>query len=279
MRKATVPTTFTRLCGAGLFLLALVGPRFVAAQTRHVTNDLELLPEVQAEYALEGDNYGWLGLSGPITASYNGGLRNIGIRAGYEHFWNTKWSGGGLLRFATYKSYRGGSDIGSLVVDLAPEAYLRHWNTFGGFNFRQRLGLEYYVPAGEAKSRALVGLRLDLDRLVPVGRIVLRPRLAYEGRAFLRLQRDANEPKERVIDYTSLRAEVGVRLSDQVDFTPWFASQASYAFALPQTDITGKVTIPGGRRNFATPTIGLDVRYTLFRGKGVFERRQLPTQH
>lgn len=167
MRKteAAELSPFRRLCATGLFLLVLVGPRFVAAQTRHVTNDAEVLPEVQAEYALEGDNYGWLGLSGPVTASHNGGLRNIGLRVGYEHFWNTTWSGGGLLRFATYKSYRGGSDTGGLVVDLAPEAYLRHWNTFGGFNFRQRLGLEYYVPAGEAKSRALVGLRLDLSTL------------------------------------------------------------------------------------------------------------------
>jgi hypothetical protein len=164
-------------------------------------------------------------------------------------------------------------------VDTTPELYVRHWNTLGGFNFRQRLGLEYNIPGGASQSRALARLRLDLDRVVPVGRVLLRPRLAYEGLAFLRLQRDQNEPKERVIDFTALRAEAGVRLSDHFDFTPWFAHQSAYAFVLPQTDAKGTLTIPGGRRNFITPAIGVDVRYTLFKGKQVFERRQLPTQH
>ncbi|GGE97274.1 hypothetical protein [Hymenobacter cavernae] len=244
------------------------------AQSRRAVNSLEVWPELQAEYALEGDSYAWLGLNGPIATDNDTERKQLGLRAGYEHFWDAKWSGGGLLRLDSYSGAQS-----TRYTDVTPEAYLRHWNTFGGFNFRQRLGLEYYIPAGNAESRALVRLRFDLDRLVPVGRIVLRPRVAYEGRAFLRLQRDANEPKERVIDYTTLRAEVGVRLSDHFDFTPWFAHQTSYAFTLPQTDAKGNVTIPGGRRNFVTPVLGLDVRYTLFRGKQVFERRQLPTQH
>jgi hypothetical protein len=269
---------FWRL-GAASLLLAVLGARPATAQDRRVVNGLELWPELQAEYALQDDNYGWLGVSGPVTTKASTDLKYVGIRAGYEHFWNNQWSGGGLLQFATYNSYRSSSDAAHLSLDFTPELYVRHWNTFGSFNFRQRLGLEYFIPAGGAESRALTRLRFDLDRLVPVGRFVLRPRLVYEGRAFLRLQRDANEPKERVIDYTMLRAEVGVRLSDHIDFTPWFAHQTAYAFTLPQTDASGKVTIPGGRRNFVTPYLGLDVRYTLFRGKEVFERRQLPTQH
>ncbi|OUJ75236.1 hypothetical protein BXP70_04225 [Hymenobacter crusticola] len=242
-------------------------------------NGLELWPELQVEYALQADSYGWLGVSAPLTTAAGSGLKYAGLRAGYEHFWNTQWSGGGLLQVATYNNYRIGSNEKRLSVDVTPELYVRHWNTFGSFNFRQRLGVEYFIPAGEAASRALARLRFDLDRLVTVGGVVLRPRVAYEGRAFVRLQRDSNEAKERVIDYTTLRAELGVRLSDHVDFTPWFARHTAYAFTLPQTNATGQVTIPGGRRNFVTPYLGLDVRYTFFRGQEAFERRQLPTQH
>ncbi|WP_324675720.1 hypothetical protein [Hymenobacter sp. GOD-10R] len=278
MLNSPIALRFWRL-GAASLLLAVLVARPAAAQDRRVVNGLELWPELQAERALQGDNYGWLGVSGPMTTTVSTDLKYVGIRAGYEHFWNNQWSGGGLLQFAAYSSYRSGSGASNLSVDVTPELYVRHWNTLGSFNFRQRLGLEYFIPAGEAESRALTRLRFDLDRLVSVGRLVLRPRIAYEGRAFLRLQRDANEPKERVIDYTMLRAEVGVRLSDHIDFTPWFAHQTAYTFTLPQTDATGKVTILGGRRNFVTPYLGLDVRYTLFRGKEVFERRQLPTQH
>jgi hypothetical protein len=103
--------------------------------------------------------------------------------------------------------------------------------------------------------------------------------LAYEGFVYLRLQRDENEPKERVIDFSALRAEIGCRVSDHFDFTPWVASQTAYSNVLQQTDASGTVVIRGGRRNFVTPVLGLDLRYTIFQGKQVFERQQLPTQH
>jgi hypothetical protein len=57
------------------------------------------------------------------------------------------------------------------------------------------------------------------------------------------------------------------------------AYQTAYTNVLQQTDASGNVVIPGGRRNFVTPVLGLDLRYTIFQGKQAFERRQLPTQH
>ena len=275
-------STFCRLVLLGVGLSSAVG----AQAQRRAVNAVALLPTVQAEYALRGDDYLLLGLNGPIsTGSYNGtGLDRVGLRLGYEHFWNTRWSGGGTLGIDTYKqAHLFGGHGDQFRTDVAPEVFARHWNTLGSFNFRQRLGVSYFVPgATGADSRALTSLRLDLDRLVPVGggRVVLRPRLAYEAIAYLRFQRDeATQPKERVIDFGYARAEVGVRLSDRFDFTPWFGYQTTYVFALAQTNPMGQVTTTAGRLNLVTPVVGLDARFTLFRGKAAFERRQLPTQH
>jgi hypothetical protein len=237
---------------------------------------------LQAEYALSGDDYVFLGTNTPFaTGGFDGfNLERVGLNVGYERFWNTRWSWGTTLGVSAYSTNLKGVEVSPLEIDLAPELFVRHWNTIGSFNFRQRLGVEYLIPGGEGnESRARTRLRLDLDRLIPVGRVVLRPRLAYEAFAYLRFQRDEDEPKERTIDFTALRAEVGLRVSDHFDFTPWLAYQSAYNNVLQQTDSNGNVVIPGGRRNFVTPVLGLDLRYTIFKGKQVFERRQLPTQH
>jgi hypothetical protein len=265
---------------AVLLIEILAGPT-AHSQSRRVVNGLNLAPVLQVEYALPDDDYLFLGTNTPLaTGTYQGLILNrAGLNAGYERFWNTSWSGGATLGLSGYSTNRGG-DVSSLNVDVVPELFVRHWNTLGSFNFRQRLGIEYIIPGGaDNESRALTRLRFDLDRLIPVGRVVLRPRLAYEAFAYLRLQRDEDEPKERTIDFTALRAEVGCRLSDHFDLTPWFAYQTGYNNVLQQTDVNGTVVIPGGRRNFVTPVLGLDLRYTIFQGKQVFDRRQLPTQH
>jgi len=262
-------------------LAALLLTATVATAQRRTVNSIRMLPQLQAEYALHGDDYLLLNLRGPIGTAGDG-LERLGVLVGYERFWNTQWSGGATLGIDTYRVNLDGGNLNGLYTDLTPELFVRHWNTFGGFNFRQRLGVTYVVPGARgADSRALTSLRLDLDRLLPVGeKVVLRPRLAYEGTAWLRFQRDeATQAKERFIDFGYARAEVGVRLSNLFDFTPWFGYQTTYIFALPQTDYLGQITIPGGRLNLITPVLGLDARFTLFRGGRVFERRQLPTQH
>jgi len=251
------------------------------AQRRSV-GDEQLLPEVQAELALKGDDYVLLGVQGLINTqpSIGADLDRLGFTFGYERFWNQQWSGGATLQANFFTNQSDGISGSELRSDFIPELFVRHWNTLGSFNFRQRLGMEYLISGGEnTQDRALTSLRLDLDRPIPIGTNgLLRPRLAYEAVAYLRLQRDENEPKERVIDFGALRAEVGVRVSPHLDFTPWVTTQTNYINALPQFDANGNQTA-GGRTNLVTPVIGLDVRLTLFRGGAPFERRQLPTQH
>ncbi|GAB2456209.1 hypothetical protein GCM10011375_04290 [Hymenobacter qilianensis] len=284
MRKGSFEKMPPSAWGAFLVVLlaGLLSGSVVHGQSRRVVNGLGLAPSLQAEYALSGDDYVFTGTNTPFsTGGFDGlDLDRAGLNAGYERFWDTRWSGGATLGLSAYSVNRNGGEVSPLEVDIAPELFLRHWNTLGSFNFRQRLGVEYLIAGGEGnESRARTRLRFDLDRLLPVGRVVLRPRLSYEAFAYLRFQRDENEPKERTIDFTALRAEVGLRLSDHFDFTPWFAYQSAYSNVLQQTDIDGNVVIPGGRRNFVTPVLGLDLRYTIFKGKQVFDRRQLPTQH
>ncbi|SHI68771.1 hypothetical protein SAMN02745146_1391 [Hymenobacter daecheongensis DSM 21074] len=263
---------------SALILLLAVHP---ALAQRRTVNGLGLRPNLQAEYALHGDDYVLVGISTPLsTGGYQGlNLDRLGLNAGYEHFWNARWSAGATLGADAYTATRNGGDVLYLFLDARPELFGRHWNTIGSFNFRQRLGVEYQVLGGPgSQNRALTSLRLDLDRLIPLGRLALRPRLAYEARAYLRLQRDETQEKERVIDFGTLRAELGVRVSPRFDFTPWVASQTTYLNTIPQFDANNN-QISGGRTNVVTPVVGLDLRLTLFRGGTVFERRQLPTQH
>ena len=264
-----------------LLVLGLFSTVSATAQRRTVSNTL-LLPELQTEVALKGDDYLLIGLRTPFAAGTSQGIdiERVGLNVGYERFWNQQWSGGATLRTEFYSAYSGGGDVSKLYVDVVPELFLRHWNTLGGFNFRQRLGVEYYVPGGKnSESRAITRLRLDVDRVIPLGEhTAIRPRIAYEAVAYLRLQRDETELKERVIDFGGMRAEVGVIVSPRFDFTPWVASQTNYLNTLPQFDASGNQT-SGGRTNIVSPVVGLDMRLTLFRGGTPFERRQLPTQH
>jgi hypothetical protein len=262
-----------------LIVSALLLSGLEATAQRRFNTSLLLQPELQAERALQGDDYLLLTLRTPLqTGTFDGTtLDRVGVRGAYEHFWNERWSGGAGLRLDGYGNR--GTDASNLYVDVRPEAFIRHWNTLGSVNFRQRLSAEYWFWGGANIGRALTHLRLDVDKLIPVGRVVLRPRVAYEAIAYLRLQRSDNELKERVIDFSAARAEVGVRLSPHFDFTPWFGWQTNYANYVPQYDaITGKQT-SGGRTNVVTPVIGLDARFTLFSGEPAANRRQLPTQH
>lgn len=265
---------------AALAALLMTGP--AAQAQRRAVNSTLLLPEPQAEYALRGDDYLLLGLQAPTRTGGSDGteLNQLGLRLAYERFWNPGWSGGATLRGDAYTSFQGVSDDKNLFFNITPELFVRHWNTLGKLNFRQRLGVEYTIPTEPlTDGRALVRLRLDVDRLVPLGKLALRPRLAYEAFTYLRFQRKETEPKERVLDFGSLRADLGIVLSPHVDLTPWVATSTAYRFVLEQTDIDGNVVVPGGRFNSVTPVVGLDLRYTIFRDKAVFERRQLPTQH
>ena len=160
---------------------------------------------------------------------------------------------------------------------------LRHRSPVGPLTFGQRLSVEHLFPGqAGAKGSTYARLRADLEKAFALGgSVALRPRLSYEAATHLRAFSADDDPnvEERTVQFTSLRAEVGVRLSPAFDFTPWFAYQTQYSFGLVQTDALGNVTIPAGRVNSVAPVLGLDLRFSFLNGQDAAARQQLPTQH
>ncbi|OWP64800.1 hypothetical protein CDA63_00100 [Hymenobacter amundsenii] len=268
------------LPGATALLLLLA--ENAAAQDRSTSN-VVLLPEVQAEIALPGNDYVLVGVNA-FSQTNRGGSTFAGgqLRVGYEHFWNEHWSWGPTLRIGS-DAGGGYGDFLGVVGNLTPGVLLRHAGPIGSFRFSQRLATEYAASTNDSFSnngnRAHARLRLGLDREFGFGpRLKLRPRLSYEALAYLRFQREANQNKERFIDFGSARAEVGVRLSPRIDFTPWVALQTQYINALPQFDQNGN-PVSGGRTNLRTPVLGLDLRFLLGKNALSSDRIILPTQH
>ena len=268
------------------FLFGALVAQPAAAQTRRAVADYQLWASLQAEMALKNGDYLLLELHGEHVPAYNKygnadrflGFDQRAVSLAYEHFWNDHWSGGGALQYQP----------ASYAKALAPELLLRHRSQVGGLTFGQRLSAYRVFSVGNSSSylnfepQNYLSLRADLEKVFPVGSggVSLRPRLSYEGIAHFRLQKAQTDADERTIQYTSLRGEVGVRVNDHFDFTPWFAYTTSYYFVLGSYNaINGAPTTEPGRLNIVTPVIGLDARFTLFAGKTVFERRQLPTQH
>lgn len=267
---------------ATLVAAALLLAPAARGQSRRETQPLLLVPEAQAELALRNGDYLLLALRGQRDTGLNRqdgralGFDERRLTLGYEHFWNEHWSWGGTLR---------GYSLGFDQYTLVPEVLLRHRGAVGPLTFGQRLGVErqLYIEnrdgGPDRASENWVRLRLDLEKVVSLGTLALRPRLSYEAATHLRLQKADTDPDERFIQYGLLRAEAGLRVSPRFDLTPWFAYQTIYTIALPQTDGMGQVTIPGGNLNQVAPAVGLDLRLTIFPGGTEFERQQLPTQH
>lgn len=266
-----------------LLLTGILGAATAAQAQRRMTSDPIIVPEVQAELLL-GNNSLFVGLNRLVLTNGNrNGDTFVGgqVRAGYEHFWNEQWSGGATLRVVRRRDEGLGDFIGQ-PGNVTPGLLLRHRSTLGKFTFGQRLGAEYGIAirqySGGIKDRALARLRLDVERSVALSdQVSLRPRLAYEVAAYLRLQRDDNDLKERVVDFSNLRVEVGVRVSPRFDVTPWVASQVQYINSLGQFDPAG-MPVGGGRANLRTPLLGLDLRLTLAPDESA-AALQLPTQH
>jgi hypothetical protein len=262
-------------------LAATLLARPAAAQTRRTTFGVQLWPEAQAEVALDGSDYLLLSARGQQNTDNNGtgangrflGFDQRRLSVGYEHFLSEHWSIGATLPYSSFSN----------TYALLPEVLLRHRSPLGPLTFGQRLSLEHLFPGQTgAKGATFARLRADLEKAFALGSTVaLRPRLSYEAATHLRAFSADDNPDvdERTIQFTSLRAEVGVRLSPAFDFTPWFAYQTQYSFGLAQTDINGNVTIPAGRVNSVAPVLGLDLRYTFLNGQAAEKRQQLPTQH
>ncbi len=262
-------------------------PPYDPSVTHRYVQGLVLWPELQGELALPGGDYLLLALRGE---RYTGGDarpdRPLGFdvrraRLAYEHFAGAAWSYGATAQLA-------GGGGGTVVI---PALLLRHRSpVFRGISFGQRLSLEHsfggggFMPLGSGPGgQTWARLRVDLEKLLPLRGdaatgLALRPRLSYEASTHLRFQKADPDPDERTIQYTSLRAEVGVRLSPRLDFTPWFAYQTGYLLGLPQYDKNG-VQVDGGRTNQVFPTLGVEVRFTLLPPGTPADRQQLPTQH
>ena len=261
-----------------LCLLVTLPALPAAAQTRRTVFGLQLWPEVQGEVALPGNDYLVLAVRGQHYTDRNGtndpsrflGFDERRVSAGYEHFWDEHWSIGGTLAYASFsKSYV-----------LVPEVLLRHRSPVAGFTFGQRLSIEQTLP-GATTSGGLTNARLraDLEKMLSIGSARLRPRLSYEAATRVRLLKSSTDPDERTVQFTSLRGEVGCRLSSRCDVTPWFAYQTQYSFSLARLDQYNNVIVPAGRTNIVSPVLGLDVRFTFLQGQDAANRRQLPTQH
>lgn len=289
------------IIGAALLSSLLSASPAVQAQTAAPAYDptvahrsiqaLELWPELQGELALRNGDYLLLAVRGERSTTDVQSARTMGfdtrrVAATYEHFWSPRWSWGGALRYESDARLEAGSR-GDM---LAPELLLRHRSPiFGGLTFGQRLSVErqFYTnrnylggsgPGGQFWGR----LRVDVERLFPLtgdpAGLALRPRLSYAASTHLRFQKETNDPDERTIQFSSLRGEVGVRLSPKIDFTPWFAYQTVYRQDLVFTD-RNQVPVSGGKINAVYPTLGLDVRFTLATSGAKADRQQLPTQH
>lgn len=254
---------------------------------------LELWPELQGELAFANGDYLLLALRGQrSTYDYSSAVkRPLGFdtrraTVAYEHFWNPHWSWGGTLRYESAANFETNS-YGDLLV---PELLLRHRSPiFGGLTFGQRLGVErqilvnrHVVGSSGADGQFWGRLRVDVERLFffngDIMGFALRPRLSYAASTHLRFQKDVSDPDERTIQFTSLRGEVGLRLSPRIDVTPWFAYQTNYQQSLVFTDVNGN-PVSGGKTNYVYPTLGLDLRFTLLPVAPGANRRQLPTQH
>lgn len=267
-----------------LLLLPLAASFTARAQTSRVTQSLRVVPTAQAELALKNGDYLLLDL-GTVRPTGNDRFGEGRAAVAYEHFWTPHWSWGGRV----LANWGDNASSGSLVV---PEVLLRHRSAVGPVTFGQRLSVERLVYLGVVSYGAPARdndqtwgrLRVDVEKIIPLGGadaatgLALRPRLAFEAATHLRLQRADADAAERFIQYTSLRAEVGVRTSARFDFTPWFAYGTDYLVTLPQYDSKGNQTA-GGNFNVRRPALGLDVRFTFGAGRGAAGRQQLPTQH
>lgn len=264
----------------------LLGASAAAAQTSRYVQPAQFWPELQGELALRNGDYLLLALRGErVFTDVSSTGRSLGFdtrraRLGYEHFGRATWSYGATVQLI-------GDGRGAIVI---PELLLRHRSPiFGNITFGQRLSLERNfnsigaMPLGSGPDgQTWARLRVDVEKLLPLGTdangLALRPRLSYEASTHLRFQKATSDQDERTIQYTSLRGEVGVRVSPRFDFTPWFAYQTSYLATLPQYDKNG-VQTSGGSLNLVYPTVGLDVRFTLLSAGSKANRIQLPTQH
>lgn len=196
-------------------------------------------------------------------------LQRWQVQAGYEWLLSQRWSGG-VAEKMTFDpgDYRTFHSAG----------FLRHCGHIGSVQFRKRALFEYLAHNQDQPSSGQIRLRADLDRTFPVGKVALRPRLAYEIQFDLSFEQKtkAEQQQERRVDHAYLRVELGVEVSERLTLVPYLLKQTDFIVAIEQTNADGHV-VPGGPRNLRFPGFGFDVRYTLPGQTPGEKPRDLPT--
>lgn len=277
-----------------LLLLTLLPCASYGQGTARAWRGSAVQPELQAELTPNEHSYAYLALGGlrysdnnSLVTSRTLGLDTRYLSAGYEQqLTNSKWSWGATFRVAGAAGFS---------TAFQPGLLLRHRSALGPLVLGQRLAAEYALTGDSrldpaynlaskytAVSRTLLRLRLDLYRqngIQITDGLNLSPRLSFEPALFLRLQREANEPDKRTVDFTALRADVTVRFANAwLDVTPWFALQTQYLSTLIQLDANGNPT-SNGKYNRRLPSLGVEVRYNLSHKAEAEGQFRLPTQH
>ena len=234
-----------------LFLFFL--PQLVVAQ-RKTHNDVELWPELQADYVL-GEK-GFIYFRNQYRITTNSDLETLyrkQFQLGYEHMFNENWSGG-LSERAALETNRN---------KFFTELFFRHQGHIGSVRFIKRGAFEYiHISDMDAASR--FRLRAELDREFKVKELGIRPRVSYE--IFLLSSLTGENPEnQRRIDRTRLRLDVTFEISDHFSVTPFFTKQTDYLETIEQYDENGNIKIPGGNLNEITPIFGLETRLILFK--------------
>ena len=187
-------------------------------------------------------------------------LQRAVVLAGFEWRLNQRWSGGVVEKVSL--------DPGSTYT-YQTGGFLRHCGHIGSVQFRKRALAEHVATSISGKrlpSQSRIRLRVDLDRTWQVGAVGLRPRLAYEVQFDVLFEKldPLTKSHERTVDRAVLRAELGVELGSHITLVPYVARQTEFSYSIAQFDADGNEQVPEGRRNLRYPTVGLDIRYTLF---------------
>jgi len=229
-------------------------------------------PELQVEYVFKSTSYLYfrnqyrhnldndfnhLQEKGPLEY-----VERAQFRAGFEHMFNSQWSGGIAEAYA-FESTRN---------ILFNELFVRHLGAIGSFRFTKRASLEHIVQTNK-DNRGRFRLRLDADREFKIKDRSIRPRIAYELFFDQYYNTELNKARNtRQVDRIRLRLEILYSLNAHLALTPFFIRQTDYITAPTTNDANGNVLQPGGKQNNVTPIFGIDMRYAIFKGGTPFSR-------
>jgi hypothetical protein len=202
-----------------------------------------------------------------------GQLQRAVALVGYEWLLSERWTGG-LIEKVTFEP--------GPTRSFQTGGFLRHSGHIGSVQFRKRALVEHVVVDNLGEHQPNTGrarFRVDFDRTWLVGRIGLRPRVAYEIQFDIAFKSTdaAGSPsaEKRTVDRALLRAELALDLTEHLSVVPYVLRRTEFTTAVGTFNQDGSVQVPKGPRNLRYPTVGVDVRFTLPTGRMLV--RTLPT--